>query len=272
MGNPKKSLPADKKPITNTTNKNARAKSATTKPSATLATKKQTSVGKTTVGKSPGKKSSPATTTNKTSANKTSVAKGDKVPDKRPSPVGEEKNKVLGDVVVAETDNSVVKKKDDVTLSDNVDVVKSPNKEVNGLDDAEKVNSEEQVDEKPTVDNLKKPVEDVIVHKDEDEAVVAEAVVAESAPVIVDTKQLEDEIENKIENLAEASNAEVKSEVVLQPVPLEAGDNSTNEDKLIVPLEAGDNSTNEDKLTKSPDNMVVTPTAPAVEQIGDHLV
>lgn len=280
--NPKKSLPADKKPITNTTNKSARAKSATTKPSATLATKKQTAVGKTTVGKSPGKKSSPATTTNKTSANKTSVAKGDKVPDKRPSPVGEEKNKVLGDVVVAETDNSVVKKKDDVTLSDNVDVVKSPNKEVNGLDDAEKVNSEEQVDEKPTVDNLKKPVEDVVVHKDtsstvivnknEDEAVVAEAVVAESAPVIVDTKQLEDEIENKIENLAEASNAEVKSEVVLQPVPLEAGDNSTNEDKLIVPLEAGDNSTNEDKLTKSPDNMVVTPTAPAVEQIGDHLV
>merc|ERR1739838_1102156 len=184
MGNPKKSLPADKKPITNTTNKSARAKSATTKPSATLATKKQTSVGKTTVGKSPGKKSSPATTTNKTS-----VAKGDKVPDKRPSPVGEEKNKVLGDVVVAETDNSVIKK-DDVTLSDNVDVVKSPNKEVNGLDDAEKVNSEEQVDEKPTVDNLKKPVEDVVVHKDtsstvfvnknEDEAVVAEAVVAEA--------------------------------------------------------------------------------------------
>merc|ERR1739838_88146 len=257
MGNPKKSLPADKKPITNTTNKNARAKSATTKPSATLATKKQTSVGKTTVGKSPGKKSSPATTTNKTS-----VAKGDKVPDKRPSPVGEEKNKVLGDVVVAETDNSVVKKEDDVTLSDNVDVVKSPNKEVNGLDDAEKVNSEEQVDEKPTVDNLKKPVEDVVVHKDTSSTVIVnknedEAVVAESAPVIVDTKQLEDEIENKIENLAEASNAEVKSEVVLQPVPLEAGDNSTNEDKLIVPLEAGDNSTNEDKLTKSPDNMVV---------------
>merc|ERR1739838_530659 len=255
MGNPKKSLPADKKPITNTTNKNARAKSATTKPSATLATKKQTSVGKTTVGKSPGKKSSPATTTNKTPANKTSVAKSDKVPDKRPSPVGEEKNKVLGDVVVVETDNSVVKKEDNVTLSDNVDVVKSPNKEVNGLDDAEKVNSEEQVDEKPTVDNLKKPVEDVVVHKDTSSTVIVnknedEAVVAEAAPVIVDTKQLEDEIENKIENLAEASNAEVKSEVVLQPVPLEAGDNSTNEDKL----------------TKSPDNMVATPTPPPEEQ------